>query len=288
VHILTKVFVVLAAVMSLMLAASTMIYAHNAEAVRGAYEKAELARVLSERTLATQAETHARDIATLMGEIQSREQRIADVRTDLDSVKAEAERLRREKLAAEAEAERIRGQITQFGVAAETNATVIENYRAEVGDLRSDELRFREEKLQLEDAIADQASQIEVLQQENRALQEQLAAATADLEAARTGATASSAGETSGPVTLQGAPVFGSVNAVRTEAATGKTLVQINLGANDRMRENVKLLVFRGGQFIGNVVLKTVDLQDSLGEVVLLSEGMQVQPGDRVTTRLTQ
>ena len=72
-HILTKVFVVLAAVMSLMLAASTMIYAHNAEAVRGAYEKAELARVLSERTLATQAETHARDIATLMGEIQSRE-----------------------------------------------------------------------------------------------------------------------------------------------------------------------------------------------------------------------
>ena len=82
--------------------------------------------------------------------------------------------------------------------------------------------------------------------------------------------------------------MFGSVNAVRTEAATGKTLVQINLGANDRMRENVKLLVFRGGQFIGNVVLKTVDLQDSLGEVVLLSEGMQVQPGDRVTTRLTQ
>jgi predicted N-acetyltransferase YhbS len=82
--------------------------------------------------------------------------------------------------------------------------------------------------------------------------------------------------------------VFGSVNAVQTEAATGKTLVQIDLGANDRMRENVKLLVFRGGTFVGNVVLKNVDLQDSLGEVVLLAQGMQVRTGDRVTTRLTQ
>jgi predicted nucleic acid-binding Zn-ribbon protein len=288
VHILTKVFVVLAAVMSLMLAAATMIYAHNAESVRQAYEKAELARVLSERTLATQAETHSRDIATLMGEIQSREQQVAAVRGDLDAVKVEAERLRREKLGAEAEAERIRGQITQFGVAAETNATVIENYRSEVGDLREDEIRFREEKLQLEDAIADQASQIEVLQQENRALQEQLAAATADLEAARTGVAAAGSSDQAGPVTLQGAPVFGSVNAVQTEAATGKTLVQIDLGANDRMRENVKLLVFRGGTFVGNVVLKNVDLQDSLGEVVLLAQGMQVRTGDRVTTRLTQ
>ena len=163
-HILTKVFVVLAAVMSLMLAAATMIYSYNAESIRGAYEKAELARVLSERTLATQSESHARDIATLMGEIDSREQQIADVRADLNALKVTTEELRREKLTAEAEADRIRGQITQFGVAAQTNATLIENYKDEVGDLRDDELRFRDERLQLEDAIADQSSQIEVLQ----------------------------------------------------------------------------------------------------------------------------
>ncbi len=288
-HILTKVFVVLAAVMSLMLAAATMIYAHNAESVRGAYEKAELARVLSERTLMTQAEAHSRESATLMGEIEARDQQIADVRADLDSLTIEAERLRREKLAAEAEAERIRGQITQFGVAAETQATLIENYKDEVGELREDELRFREQRLELEDAIADQASQIEVLQQENRALQEQLAAATADLEAARSGgAVAATNGGASGPVTLAGAPVFGKINAVRTEDATGKTMVQVDLGANDRMRENVKLLVFRGGTFVANIVLKDVDLQDSLGEVVLLAPGEQIRTGDRVTTRLTQ
>ena len=290
VHILTKVFVVLAAVMSLMLAAATMIYAYNTESVRGAYEKAELARVLSERTLSTQAESHARDIATLMGEIEAREQQIADVRADLDSVKIEAERLRREKLTAESETDRIRGQITQFGVASQTQATLIENYKDEVSELRDGELRFRDARLQLEDAIADQASQIEVLQQENRALQEQLAAATADLEAARgNGAVARTGGSAStGPVQLQGPPIFGSVRDVQTEAATGKRLVQIDLGANDRMRENVKLLVFRGGTFVANIVLKNVDLQDSMGEVVLLAEGMQIQQGDRVTTRLTQ
>lgn len=290
VHILTKVFVVLAAVMSLMLAAATMIYAYNAESVRSAYEKADLARVLSERTLATQSESHARDIATLMGEIESRQQATADVQADLNSLKVEVERLRREKLNAEAEADRIRGQITQFGVAAQTQATLIENYKDEVSELRDDELRFRDERLQLEDAIADQSSQIEVLQQENRALQEQLASATADLEAARGNGTVTRTGgsASTGPIQLQGPPIFGSVRDVRIEQATGKKLVQIDLGANDRMRENVKLLVFRGGTFVANIVLKNVDLQDSMGEVVLAANGLEIQAGDRVTTRLTQ
>lgn len=288
VHILTKVFVVLAAVMSLMLAAATMIYAHNAEAVRSAYEKAELSRVLSDRALLTQAESHSRDYATLLGEMEARDQRLADLRADLESVKIETERLRREKLTAEAEAERIRGQITQFGVASETQATLIESYKDEVGELRTDELRFRDARLELEDAIADQSSQIEVLQQENRALQEQLAAATADLESARTGRSAAGASAAStGPVQLAGPAIFGTIQAVRTESATGKQLVQVNLGANDRMRENVKLLVFRGNTFVANIVVKTVDLQDSMGEVVLVADGMQVQSGDRVTTRLT-
>ena len=287
-HILTKVFVVLAAVMSLMLAAATMIYAHNAEAVRTQYETAELSRIGSERALATQSESHTREVGTLMADISALEQRNSQVRADLESAQAESERLRREKLTAEAEAERIRGQITQFGVASETQATLIENYKDEVGELRDDELRFREERLELEDAIADLSSQLEVLQQENRALQEQLASANADLEAAQTGVTAGASGETDGPVTLAGSPVFGAVSAVRTEDATGKTLVQIDLGANDRMRENVKLLVFRGTTFVANVVIKDVDLQDSLGEVTLTAPGMSVQSGDRVTTRLMQ
>jgi hypothetical protein len=290
VHILTKVFVVLAAVMSLMLAASTMIYAYNAESIRDAFQDMKLGKELSDRTLSAQAESHARDVATLMGEIETREQEKAEVEADLTALQVQLEQLRREKFNAEAEADRIRGQITQFGVASQTQATLIENYKDEVSELRDDELRFRDERLQLEDAIADQASQIEVLQQENRALQEQLAAANADLEESRgNGAVARSNGAGStGPIQLQGPPIRGQINAVRSEPATGKTLVQVNLGANDRMRENVKLLVFRDNTFVANIVLKNVDLQDSMGEVVLTAAGQQIRTGDQVTTRLTQ
>ena len=285
-HILTKVFVVLAAVMSLMLAAATMIYAHNAESVRHAYENSELERIQINKTLSTQAESHSRDTATLMGDIEAMAQNNANLQADFDSQKIETERLRREKFTAEAEAERIRGQISQFGVASQTQATLIEQYKDEVGQLRDGELRFRGVRLDLEDAIADQTSQLEVLQQENRALQEQLVAARSDLESAQAGASSARGSGSTGPIQLTGAPIFGSIRAVQTEEATGKRLVQIDLGANDRMRKNVKLLVFRGNTFIANIVLKTVDLQDSLGEVVLLAEGQQVQPDDRVTTRL--
>lgn len=287
-HILTKVFVVLAAVMSLMLSAATMFYAYNAESIRTQFENADLARILAEQSFTTQSSAHASEVATLLADIDAGKREIAGVQSDLDALKIEAERLRREKLTAEAEADRIRGQITQFGVAAETQATLIENYKDEVSELRDDELRFREQRLELEDAIADQDSQIQVLQQENRALQEQLAAATADLEAAKTGVARDSAGDAGGPVTLAGAPVFGEVNAVETETETGKTMVQVDVGANDRMRENVKLLVFRGSTFVANIVLRDVDLQDSLGEVVLTAPNQAVRPGDRVTTRLVQ
>lgn len=288
VHILTKVFVVLAAVLSLMLAAATMIYANNAESVRQAYVDSDLARVLSERSLATQAETHSRDVASLMGEIGAREQQLAELRADMESMKHENERLRAEAQEAAVAKERIEGRISQLGVASRTQATLIESYKDEVSKLRDSELRFRDERLQLEDQVADQSSQIEVLVQENRALQEQLAGVRADLETAKTGGTATAATEgPATPVQLSGPPIFGKVSAVQLEPGTGKTLVQVDLGANDRVRPNIKLLVFRGDTFIANLVLKNVDLQDSLGEVVLLAAGEQVRAGDRVTTRLT-
>ncbi|HHN78606.1 MAG TPA: hypothetical protein ENK11_08050 [Phycisphaerales bacterium] len=288
-HILTKVFVVMAAVLSLMLAAATMIYANNAEAVRQAYIDADLARNLSDRALTVQASAHARDTANLMGEIESREQQLADLRKDMESLKTENDRLRRAAEDAVIAKERIEGQIGQLGVASRTQAALIASYKDEVSKLRDAELRFRDERLQLEDTVADQASQIEVLLQESRALQEQLAALRSDLESAKAGGNAlspTSAGVTT-PVSLSGPPIFGFVKAVRTEPGTGKTLVQVDLGANDRMRENVKLLVFRGDTFIANLVLKRVDLQDSIAEILLSAPGAEIRPGDRVTTRLT-
>lgn len=287
-HILTKVFVVLAAVLSLMLAAATMIYAHNAESVRSAYVDTSLDLEVARSAKAAQESLHASERADLMQAVADKDQEMIDLRRDVDALKIENERLRREKLTAEADAERVKGQVNQFQVAVQTQASLIESYKDEVSKLRDGELKFRDERLELEDVIADQTSQIEVFQQEIRALNEQLVSARSEVEAAQAGgpaAAANTAGVTT-PVQLSGPPVFGKVRAVRQEEATGKTLVQVDLGANDRVRENVKLLVFRGSTFVANIVIKRVDLQDSLAEVTLLAPGMQIMTGDRVTTRL--
>ena len=62
------------------------------------------------------------------------------------------------------------------------------------------------------------------------------------------------------------------------------TLVKINLGSNDRIRENQKLFVSRGKDFVANLVILKTDMRFAIAKVDTLSRKVEVQNGDAVTT----
>jgi TolA-binding protein len=283
VHILTKVFVVLAAVLSLLLSALTVTYSVNAEQVRRSYVDADRAREAAEVALVAQTEMHGREAEALRRGVETSEQQVAELRADLGTLQLANDRLLKELNDARLEADQVRAQITQFGVANETQTTLIGKYRDEVTRLRENELRFRDQRLSLEDTIADQSSQILVLEQQRRALEEQIA----ELRDAAQGGSLASAGEGDAPVLTLDRYVQGRVSQIRTEAGTGEPLVQLNVGSSDGLRENVEMYVVRDGTtFIANVVVESVDLQNATARVTLTAQGASVREGDEVRSRL--
>jgi len=285
VHILTKVFVVFAAVLALVLAALTMTYSVNADRVEADHRNA----------LARAAEAAAaRDAATSQfSEMQNRLARQVDqlstdnanLRSQIRDLLTENSRLLADKRKAEEDAQSTKNQIGDFVESIKAQASRIESYRAEVTALRTSELRLRRETLSLEDRLNDLESQRQVYEQTTRALQEQLVATQRALQSAQQG-TLTAGGRADQPYEATGALITGRVTKVRKDPSTGQTLVELNVGTNDRVAENMKLYVGRGRDtFVANLVVVTTDLNNSVARVDLLA-GDAVREGDLVLSRL--
>lgn len=69
----------------------------------------------------------------------------------------------------------------------------------------------------------------------------------------------------------------------RVDESAGITLVQVNIGTRDGVRDNMEFTVYRGDEFIGTIQMKNVDTAAAVGQLTLAT-GSAVRAGDRVQT----
>lgn len=284
-HIVTKVLVVFAAILAVFLAALTIAYSSNADRIVASHNDEVSRRQQAEASLSAQAATHGT-------QLQDFQQRINSLNNELESRSAEIRNLQKanaEMIAARNAAEdKYRLLLSSKGeleTTAKTQAALIASYRDETTTLRRNELGYRQRELEMGDRISDLEAKREVLDQSLRALQEQLAEARASVEAMASGV---AAGRTDQPFTHTGPLIAGRVQEVTQDPSTGWTLVRVNVGTNDNVRENMKFSIARGDEFIGNVVVIRTDLNFSIARVDLLrrDKPVQIQPNDLVLSRL--
>lgn len=280
-HILTKVFIVFAAVLSLVLAALTMAYSVNADAIVSKYSDAQKAAAAAQAAqqaataaAADKAAVDARqihDLQILVSDLAARNAALVTESSSLSaSVQAEKNR-----------ADAVENQIGDSLETTKAQAEVIDSLRQELSSLRESELQLRRMALNYEDRVNDLSSQNDVLNATVRALQEQLASAQRAAEMAMSGVN----GETDKPYEATGPVIRGRVTEVSTDPASGQPLVQLDVGSNDRVAENMQLHVGRGSSFVATLVVVRTDLQSSVARVALTNDGMSVQPGDLVVSR---
>lgn len=276
-HPVTKVLVVLAALLSIALAALTIAFTANAERLRGDFvnerEAAQAARDAASRDMSAHSEERNR----LRSEIDSLHNQVSEMTSRLDGMQRENSRLLAELRTAESASLAVQAQLDQLSATNETLSNLIARYRDEVTSLRESGLRFAQREIGLSDRVSDLSGQLEVALENNRALQEQLVEVRDQLAAAATGETVDR-----DAVARPSMPIRARITDVRRGPA-GDLLVQIDAGQNDMLRAMMELSIVRGDRFLGKVVLQTVDIAASVGKVDFLGlPATEIRSGDYV------
>ncbi len=285
-HILTKVFVLIAAVLSIMMASLAISYSVNVDRVTADYRDMQAAKISAEAELQAQRATHGQAQAALQEDLKSLRDELASRNADTRRLEAANSELRIALRQAEAARESISSKIAQLGVTTETQANIIAEYKDENRVLRDGELAYRDEKIDLEKAISDLESQVIVYEQVKRALQEQIA----EIQRENDGTTgvASTSNAAAEPTTIAGPQIRGTIDEVVEDPNSGFTRVRINLGSNDRLRENTRFYIVRENtEYLGDLIVESVDLNHAVGRVAFVKDsGTTIREGDQVLSKI--
>lgn len=287
-HILTKVFVLIAAVLSIMMASLAIAYSVNVDRITANYRDALAAADTAITDQASQNAIHGQERAALQEDISRMQDELASRNADSRRLEATNSELRIALRQAEAARESISSKIAQLGVTTETQAKIIDEYKTELSRLRDGELAYRDDKIDLEKAISDLESQVSVYEQVKRALQEKIQ----DLQLAMGNDTGGNvaAGNNNAPqlpIERSGSVIRGSIDEVVADPNSGFTRVRINLGSNDRLSKNTRLYIIRNNnQYLGDMIVESVDLNHAVGRVAFVKDNQTIRAGDQVLSRL--
>ncbi len=273
-HIITKIFVVFAAILSVLLSALSVAYSTNAERITSAL-RAERAGVASAKAqVAEQAAKGAAERAMLNQRIDDLMRVVREREGDLTNFERDNQRLLADAKQAQTGQMSVLSKIDQLGATVSTQASLIQSYREEVQKLREEELRSTQREIELSDHISDLSGQLEVAIETSRALQEQLVELRDQ---------AGSSGPAVASDPRAGQPVRARITEVRRDPASGNMLAAIDAGSNDRIREGMEMSIIRRGSFVAKLVVQSVTLNTAVGRVDTLHRAVEVQPGDLVT-----
>jgi len=280
VHVVTKILVVLATVLSILLAAMSVAFTANADRVRSENERLRTMRDAQDSTITSSkaADGAARDrLEERIGELNDE---LARMNREMIALQQDAARHMADAESAKAEAVAVQAKLDQLASTVATQTELISNYRSEVTTLRDNELRYSRREIELADRISELTGQLEVAQETNRALQERLAEVRSGGPEAGDRTASARPGAGSGPVRAQ-------ITQLRRDSGSGSVMASIDAGSNDRLRERMELSIVRGNEFIGKLTLERVDLNEAVGRVDLLGNTRtSVRPGDIVVTSL--
>jgi hypothetical protein len=282
-HIVTKILVVFGAILSVLLAALTIAFAANADAVRGAMQNeqtakltaiAERDRLQQDQALMNQSLVQARNTA---------EAAVASMKAQLDNLQSERTGLMGTLQEARLQKQSNEDTATSLSATVKANQALIEALTKEISELRNERMTSARREAELVDRLNDLESNRQVLEQSTRALQEQLAEAKLTMERIKSGGTASAS--TDQPFNYSGPVIQGRILNVSKNPAGGQ-MAEISVGSGSGLKPNMRLSIVRDGRFIANFIVTTVDVQRAVGTIDTLKRDVQIASGDTVLSRL--
>ncbi|MEM9345308.1 MAG: hypothetical protein AAGB26_01695 [Planctomycetota bacterium] len=288
---LTKAFVVVVTILSVVLVALVVPFAARVPDYASQYEQMKQDRD-TQLALAQEAATKVRnDIAAAGSELE-------DALESISALTAELDRANNDKKALETELNQARITVDRSASGLEIATRTSESQGKQITEMQEQIKQYlatlsdlQKQRADLSQVLIDERSKVRRLsdnymriQEENKALEQRLLETTALLETAL-GELAvfkqdaqESVVERTAVRPPEGVVIRGSVTKI-DQVTDNLTFVEINVGTRDLVKEGMEFLVYRGDEFIAKVEIASVDTAASVGQ---LTTGGGIQDGDLV------
>ncbi len=282
---LTKAFVILVTILSILLVALVIPYVANTDDLRGQIGELE-AEVQSAKASAKVSAQETADLRqNQAADDQQLQQRLTDLLAENTDLRNQVNAIQGDYAKAQDHIASLTASQQIVNESLNRTAELLQSRTSLLEESQGSNVQLNRQIAELVTANSDFAAQVDGLTQTNRILQEQLAEANRQLTMLAEGRQQGGGedglgggGSSEAPVNVQG-----SVTAV--EEVGGIKLVQLNIGRNDNITENTRVALYRGSgnnTLVGLAEIRSVDDNVSVGQ--MLNEQRAPQAGDSATT----
>jgi chromosome segregation ATPase len=291
VHVLTKIFIVLVSLLAVLLVPLVVVYAHNEDSFKAKYEAAAALAAAANQNLETEGITHAGERARVELQVRELAGENKTLAREREVALTDVRRLDGELSEARGQQAEIRADLATISSAVSAGQDLIESLLSEVRTMRSEALAAERRSVELDEALRDITGQLESAVAARRAVQEELQQLRE--EHARALERVAVYVEKYGRVELEGGPLPPAITVdldatvVTVRRGAEQTLAEINAGSRDGIQEGWIMTIGRSGNFLGNLRIIAVDINNATGIVELEDPNGRgkVEAGDRVYAR---
>ncbi len=289
-HVLTKIFIVLVSMLSVLLVPLVVAYAHNEANFKEKYVQADLKAATANKRLEEEQRSSQVALAHKDQELAELNNANSSLSKDLDRSQAEARKLESQLVRSEKLQANIESRLAVLASSIQASQKLTDNLVGELRAVRSDAAADAKRVIDLDERLRDLDAQNAVNVQARRALQEELQQLREELATAMRDV--SSYQQKFGTLITAGdelSPPLGDLDATIVNVRRGQdqALAVINAGTRDGIEKGWVMTVARGGSFIATLRIIEVDINRATGVLELedIQNRGEVQPGDRVMSR---
>ncbi|UCD76740.1 MAG: hypothetical protein JSV91_07390 [Phycisphaerales bacterium] len=294
-HVLTKIFIVLVSLLAVLLVPLVVVYAQNEDTFKSKYADAVAQKTSAQGMAKAAIASHAAAEVRLQAQIDAAAAANRDLAEQLAAKVAEIRRLESELAAAKAMQAEIRKELAILASAGKANQELAVSLVDELRTLRDSALQGERQIVELDEANRELSGQLSVAVAARRALEEELQQVRD--ENAQALNTIGIYHNIHGPLstdrmvaTAEGIRPTQDLDATIISVRRGadnQVLAEIDAGSRDGVKVGWKMTIGKGGTFIGNLRIISVDINRSTGIVTLENELERgpVEVGQRVIAR---
>ena len=293
-HVLTKIFIVLVALLTVAIVPLVAVNATNESTFQKKFKEAQASASAAEAILSTERSAWLASQQKLETDIRAMESKVADLQKQADSKGAEARKAAQELAGTKAAQASIAASLEVLAQNGKATGELTETLVAELRNLRTRSMEAEKRLVEVQEAFDSSQSSLEVADAARRALQEEVkrladekdhALATVADYVASVGELAKARAGAVGERVVATRSVSSTIISVRRDGTT--TLAEINAGSRDGLKAGWVMTIGDGSTFVGNLRITEVDVNRSVGVVELedATARGEVKVGQRAISR---